>query len=81
MDKIKLEDMKGKYVIRTKPSVTGDRSYMSEPIKIDRIENGIIFYRDIYSNYSQLRILCADQNDGSWAQIHESTVKELKRNR
>ena len=76
---MKLENMVGKPCVRLARRVhSDDRSYMSEPIVIDSVVNGVIYYRSNYSD--KLLILPADYNDDQWVEVVSGVVDEkLKR--
>jgi hypothetical protein len=70
----KLEQFVGKVVVRTMPSSRGDRSFMSNPIKIEAVIEGVIYMR--WRPKDKVCILEADYNDGHWKTVHHDFVKD-----
>lgn len=75
---MKLDKLIGKHAIRTAPGPGGDRTYLSTPVAVDSIVDGVIYIKDISDqNDIKIKILEADYNDENWAPVSNKYTKQL----
>ena len=62
---MKATELAGKWVHRTERAVKNDGSYMSTPVFVLKVDNGIYYVSDIQG--TRVRFLSREWLDGSWA--------------
>lgn len=78
MSKFFKRDMtrfEGKLIVRTEACGI-DKSFMTNPIRVVKVENSLIYYKSIHT--SKVCLLSAEMQDDHWEIVDESLISEPK---